>query len=449
MREIEFACLTKAIEVGDFAALRKAKFTVEYFTDDDAREVFAAIDRHYEKHASAPSMAVLQEIIPFETVEMEDPLSALVERVAEKKLYNDLSIALAEVRDEALSNPRDGLAKLQEASHQIHIQHTGQDDLDAAATADESVERYRRAKEKGGLLGLPYPWEYLNEETRGMRGGEYNVLYADRKSFKSWTALYMAFFLHRYSGVTPLYMTREMKPWMVQDRLVAMYAGVSWSQFRKGTLNSIEEARLEVARTDLKDGPPFPIIPSTRDGVAGVSEFTEKIREYDADFAVFDGLYLLAKGAEWGSMAEVNRAMKQGALRTGIPVTAVTQESSSHDGAGYKSFEQDCDVLMRLVRDDEHRLNKEIRVELPAMRDAVANPFLIHALPAGNFTQKAVLREGGDGASNIRDDNEEESSIVGDDEKPDHVTADGRVKEGEKATKGPIAKKALKKGKKS
>lgn len=94
-------------------------------------------------------------------------------------------------------------------------------------------------------------------------------------------------------GHRPIFATREMPQADVQDMLTCLVAKIDWGAFTRGDLNDDEEGRLAEAIEWLRESPPFPIVEVGGFGLSAVAEFESKIRHYNANLGIFDGVYLL------------------------------------------------------------------------------------------------------------------------------------------------------------
>lgn len=387
------------------AALAKAKVTAACFADDEAREAYAILRKHHARHGVLPSWAVIADLAAvFHRIPTADPLASLIERVKEKELYNGLMASLRDVTTTAPTDARAALAALRAAGEKLSAQHVATDGLDAARDAAAVRARYDRAKDAKGMLGLAWPWPYWNEVTLGLQPGDYVVFYAQPASYKSWLLCYLATHLHRSLGETPLFVTLEMPPAAIHARIGALYAGVAWSDYRRGRLTPHDERRLDAALAAMADGPPFPITRVSGRGAEAIAELRALIEEHRPAVVYFDGLYQLAEGAEWQSMATVNAGVKQLALDTGVAFVCTSQESNA-GRVNWKSFEQYADVLALLESGPDYKAARELKMLFKKVREAEARDMLIHCIPAGNFAQKAVLdAPGAAGGADLKDD---------------------------------------------
>ena len=99
----------------------------------------------------------------------------------------------------------------------------------------------------GYLRGVPTGFHGIDYVTGGLQPEQFVVLIGLPKAFKSATLLAMAKNVHA-SGKVPLFIGFEMSNAEQHDRLISLYAGVSLTEIRNGTL---QPARVPQASTKL------------------------------------------------------------------------------------------------------------------------------------------------------------------------------------------------------
>lgn len=66
--------------------------------------------------------------------------------------------------------------------------------------------------------------------------------------------------------------------------------------------------------------------------------------------------------------------------------------------------------MIRISRSPENKQNREVEIEVPFMRKAEVSPFVVHTLPAQNFTQKKVVEVSAGTA--LKDEGEPDNEIL-------------------------------------
>lgn len=408
---VESLLVNRIIQDQEIREVLRYKITSDFFFDPDNRELFNWLVREYTAHGSVPSRELAHDTYPdFAQWEVTDSLTSLCESVRNKKLHNDMGDVIEQIRSATLGNPEEGLKLLKEHAASMSAVHTMSHDLDVTKSRQVILNEYQMIKNAEGLLGIPYPWERLNDATLGMHAGEFILLYARPKSLKTWLGLYMMTYAHEQMHKIPVIMTKEMPADQMRRRIVALYCGLDYERYRNGELTLQEEKRFRQDLEAFEAAPPFIVCECAASGMEAVTEFRAKLEEYNADIGFFDGVYLLAE--DWKELSKVTRGFKEVSKTLKIPIVGTTQanrgaektkgESLSELAYG-DSFGQDADVIIRIIRDPQHVENKEVQLTLPGFREGPGCTFTINAIPAQDFTQKAVIDEG-DGAISGVDD---------------------------------------------
>ncbi len=286
-------------------------------------------------------------------------------------------------------------------------------DLSMANAYDMLWNQYSSVQNTGGMLGIPYPWQALNEETQGMQGSQFIVLFGRPKSMKTWVAGYMAKHAYFNARKRVLFYTKEMNVSLVASRMACLFAGVDYKAFKNGKLQPELRDRVFYILRQLRDdeltmhngGPrnPFFLLTTDRGSQGGVSWLRAKIRETDPDLVVVDGMYLMhddrgGKGTqEWQRMMHISRDLKSAAQEFDIPILGVTQanrgaDKSKGDDLTELAFSdalgQDADAVFRVskVEKIEENIRRTyIYLKAPGLREGRFDGIIIRGEPATSF----------------------------------------------------------------
>lgn len=311
----------------------------------------------------------------------------------------DVTSVLAEIRSKSVE-----LSSLSEVGS----------DLSMSSAYDMLWDQYSTVQNTGGMLGIPYPWAALNEETQGMQGSQFIVLYGRPKSMKTWVAGYMAKHAYFSARKRVLFYTKEMNVNLVASRMACLFAGVDYKTFRNGKLQPELRDRVFYILRQLKDDElsmnvgsttrnPYFLLTTDRGSQGGVSWLRAKIRETDPDLVVVDGMYLMhddrgGKGTqEWQRMMHISRDLKSTAQEFNIPLIGVTQanrgaDKSKGDDLTELAFSdalgQDADAVFRVskVEKIEENIRRTyIYLKAPGLREGRFDGIIIRGEPATSF----------------------------------------------------------------
>lgn len=420
---IELALLTRAAETGDFHSLQRAGINEGFFFTPEAREVFRFLNETYHAPQTAGQVPTLDFVrYRFPTLHLSSPPDAvpiLVEQLRQEKLRIELLQLGQMLNDRAGLDPRACIAELRQKSIEIAAMSEAGEDLSMSSVYEMIRSDYEMVQNTQGMLGIPYPWAVLNEETQGMQPGQFIVLFGRPKSMKTWIAIYMAVHAYIHSRRRVLFYTREMTPKMIAKRVACAIARVSYKAFTSGRLQPEMRQRVFTILQELRDdetsagihGRQQPCFVITTDrgrsgrGSGGVSWLQAKIREVQPHLVFVDGMYLMKddrsnqRSVDWKQIAHISQDLKLTCQEFEIPLIGTTQANRAADKskgedltelAYADALGQDADAVFRVSKKIRKLEDGSKRTELwmtaPGMREGQFDGMIINGQPATDFS---------------------------------------------------------------
>lgn len=416
---IELSLLTRVVETHDFHTLEKLKIDESYFLTPEAREVYRFLRDTYHHPSTAgrvPTVDFLRYKYPSLYLSSPpDAVSVLCSQIRTERIRMELLTLAQSINDRAGFDPASVLPLIQQKAVELSAMTEAGTDLSMANAYDLLWNQYSMVQNTGGMLGIPYPWAALNEETQGMQKGQFLVLFGRPKSMKTWVAGYMA--KHAYFGARKrvLFYTKEMNVELVSGRIAALFAGVDYKAFKNGKLQpelrdrvfyilrQLKEDELSMSGVSGSVRNPYFILTSNKGAEGGVSWLRAKIRETDPDLVIVDGMYLMhddrgGKGQqEWQRVMHISRDLKGTAQEFNIPIIGVTQanrgaEKSRGEDLTELAFSdalgQDADAVFRVSKVEKVEENIKrtyIYLTAPGLREGKFDGIVIRGEPAANF----------------------------------------------------------------
>ena len=133
------------------------------------------------------------------------------------------------------------------------------------------------------------PAELIDAHTRGVLPGELVALAAYTKIGKTFLMCQRRHSTARTGGYTPLIMTLEQSIEEIEDRIDALFSGVSYERLQAGALTIDESATLMAAREELKELGPLHVETPQR-GERTVKNIVTRCRQLGADYLLIDQL---------------------------------------------------------------------------------------------------------------------------------------------------------------
>lgn len=430
------------METGDFHSLEKLQITEDYFTSPEVREIYRYLRDTFhgaETSGHVPSVQMAQTRFPsFFPQGSYDSVPILCSELRRERLRMEFLSLSQRLAIEAEKDPQAALTTLKSETSKLSALSEVGSDMTMAGAYQVLLDRYEMVQNQQGLLGIPFPWAQLNEETQGMQGGQFIIIYGRPKSMKTWIANYIAVNAYLNHNCRVLFYTREMSPFMVAQRTAANIAGVAYKAFKNGTLQpELKQRTFEIlkelseseqsveAHTAGANKPMFSIVSdrTAGGGGGGVGWLRAKIKDLKPHLVVVDGMYLMkddrsnTRTIDWKNIAHISQDLKLTAQEFDIPVIGVTQANRGADKAkgddltelSYSdSIGQDADAVLRVTKterfdDTINAKRTELYITAPGIREGKFEGIVINGEPAVDFKFVRMLIDSDSAASNDHD----------------------------------------------
>jgi replicative DNA helicase len=430
LSNLDFALMAKVIHTGDFGSLEKLQITEEYLPTPACQEVFRYIRETYHAPSTAgmvPSAVIIASRFPgfhiLRNEDIPDSIPILAQELRKEYLKFRLQHLAGEINAKADLDPQAALAELKSGSANLSSIAEVNQDLTMAGAYNELLTRYELVQDSEGMLGIPYPWAPLNEETQGMQGGQFIVLYGRPKSMKSWIGIYMACHAYLYSRRRVLFYTREMPPIQIASRAASIITGVDYGKFKSGKLQPEMKAKVFTVLKELLDdetmtganGVHQPAFAITSDRGAqhggGIGWLMAKIKDFKPDLVVVDGMYLMKddrsnqRTIDWKAIAHISQDLKLLAQQFEVPLIGITQANRNAQHAKGEdltelafsdSLGQDADAVFRVSKVDtmdEQTKTKVTKLYLtaPGLREGKFDGIVLNGNPGYDFSYQHTI----------------------------------------------------------
>lgn len=418
---IEHQLIGQIIATQDFHTIEKLKIDETFFlSNSQTGEVFRFIKNHFHNevtYGSVPSWELIQSrFAGFPYVHSNDTLLTLCQEIRRYKVRAQLLTLVDDINTSVDVDPIAVMHSVREAMTTMASEHEVTSDLLLSNAIDQLFEEYQMIAEGKGIIGIPYPWEIMNDDTQGMKKGQFIVLYGAPKNLKTWVGLYIA--VNAYlKGQRVLITTMEMSELEMFKRIACIIAKVDYEKFKSSKLDPatfkqvwevLFAIRDESKLTDSKGSHRAAILVSNPRGSGGVATIQAKIKEFEPDLVMVDGMYLMkddrqkTQTMDWKAISHVSQDLKKTASQFNIPIIGITQANRGADKDPKKAnvtelafafaMAQDCDLCIRVTKQfDEAAHETELVLSIVAGRDSLLTGFVIHGCPASNFEFKRAI----------------------------------------------------------
>jgi len=370
------------------AAVWEAGLRPEAFEDPVCRRVYAFVIDYWVANQAAPTDYVLAQEVPgfSRPAEVEEATAWLAERLQRRYVINQLQEMLRQAATTAMDDPVGTLRTLYQRSYdaaEAVAPRLGRSDM---RDPEGRRRRYFERQQRPGGIGLPLGIEELDAHTGGVMPGELVALGGFAKTGKTFFLVNAAVNL-RKAGYLPILFTLEMSVAEVEDRIDAMYSGVSYARLVHGQLTLDEAKALRAAQDDLAERGGI-LVESPDTGDRTVASMINRARRAGADFVLIDQLSHMEAGYRTRDLKEHHGAvMKQLSTEISRPgkelpcmiavqlrrpesgaSTTAAQTIELHHFANAAEIEREVDLALGLTRTAEERRNNMMQLHILGAR---------------------------------------------------------------------------------
>ena len=335
------------------------------------------------------------------TDDAEEITSYLAESMQRRHITNRLQDMLREAAKNSVADPAGSLKALHAAAYAVSETVAPRNlRVNMADTIDARRERYGRREEKPDGLGVTFGIDMLDAHTGGILPGELAVVGAFAKTGKTMMLLHAAAKAVR-KGVRPIVYTLEMSIPECEDRLDAMFSGVSYNRLSRGQLSIEEGRRLVDAQEELRSlGGIF--VERPEEGDRTVTSLCSRARQVGADYLIIDQLSFMDPGQRVQTLKEhhaiIMKQLKTEISRAGMELPCLlavqANRDSNKDGLSLQSFsnateiEATVDIALGLHRTQDMRTNHCMMLSILGSRRSDIAEYLL----SWQLTERTEIR---------------------------------------------------------
>lgn len=321
---------------------------------------------HYEIHSEVPSIDYFREICPgFKFSKPKDSFSALLAEAKTQYLGQSLQEGLVHLSNANSSDPwvaRDMLVSL---SEKILTGHQLDNTLIKVGSQWEDTEtEIKQLQDGGGVIGMPWPWNYLNEKSLGLRDEELFYIYGREATGKTFFNLWLALYYWQ-KGYKVLFFTRESGHSQLKWRIFALVMRMSMHDVMKGNFTNEQLDRLKKFHSEVESSGRWFCSENT-DGITGFKSVAEQI---NPDIIIHDYFKAMADDAmadkannQHVYVARCVDQIKDYAMKRKIPIVITGHANrkgvnsdgrNSDEHAWSDHIVRRCDFVVRIITDNE------------------------------------------------------------------------------------------------
>ena len=340
---------------------------------------------------TAPTPFALTTEFPGYTVtdDAEEETGWLALKIQQRAVVNRLQNMMRGATDTMFSDPVGTLKELHAAAYATAEAVAPRNLRSDMTNVEARRQRYGHREDHPQGLGVPYGIDLLDIHTGGILPGELAVVGAVAKTGKTMALMHAAAQAVR-RGHRPLVYTLEMSIKECEDRIDAMFSGVSYNRLSRGQL-TIEEGRtLYDAQEELRSLGGIHV-ERPEEGDRTVISLCARARQLGADYLIIDQLSYMEPGQRVQNLKEhhsiIMKQLKTEVSRGGaeLPCLLAVQANrdSLKDGLTLQSFanateiEATVDLALGLSRTQDMRTNHVMRMDVLGSRRSDTTSYLL------------------------------------------------------------------------
>ena len=361
----DLALISAVLESGDISEAIQLGVKPK-FLGGEAQVYWDSLSDHYEQFQEVPSLEYFTSMYPAYAHSISgDSLESLTYDLKTRYLHSEVDNILEQIAELNSADPWEAKTRLSSLSDALAVEvQKVNTDLLAGSDKAEVLRRIEFLKHNQGLLGYPWPWDYLNRNSKGVCPGNFIYFYGREKSKKTFLLCKLADHFEKL-GLKVLFFTREMTLDEIAWRLYPMRVGLPYKELTAGEISSDGIIKLESAMDDLFARKNL-IVTEMDGGMAGVRAKIEEVKPavviHDYMMAIAeDELEMSGKSREHEVIGKVAGGLKRLAMKLKIPIIACghanregvkAKGSSSIEYAGSDKIVRRIDYGFRVISDD-------------------------------------------------------------------------------------------------
>jgi replicative DNA helicase len=359
---------------------------------------------------AAPTPWVLTQEFPGYTVADADDANEttgyLAHSLRRTRVTNGLQDVLRKAASTSVTDPMGTLSTLLADAYGLSEEVASRiTRVNMADTIAARRERYSRREDCPQGLGVTSGIDLLDFHTGGLLPGELGIIGAFAGTGKTMLVLHAAAKAVR-QGYKPLVYTLEISIDDAQERLDAMFSGVSYSQLSRGHLSLEKMKELFDAQQELADLGGI-AVERPQEGDRTVAALCARARQIGSDYLVIDQLSKMEPGQKVNSLKEhhavIVRQLTTDISRSGaeLPCWLAVQANreSLKEGLTLASFanateiEAEADLALGLYQSKDMRTNSRMRMDILKFRRGPLKEFMLE----WELNQKTCIKVAEDG----------------------------------------------------
>lgn len=350
--------------------------------DKNSGDCLRFIEEYYQKYGEPPTRTVFIHTFHEDLPQSSGSLEFWIDEVLKTKMTEHAHNAVQNFGIKWKEDIVGALAKLEADIKFVKNQKRGIEFLKARDLVDELRKKYFDSKAK--IIGIPTPWETMNNWTQGWNPGDLCFLGARTGKGKTFFTI-LALLSAMKSGKVKkcLYASGEMPPLSILQRYAVIDHQVSYEKVRQGELGPFQEEKyLKYLDTTLRELETLTFFDRSKTDFT-LTNMGEAIESSEADFVIVDAAYMMKLEKtlpSHESMGKIAQGLKDCALKYRVPIIATSQlnraslQKQTNDDSDFALSDQiawNSDFMFVMSQSDEQYKMREMQINPVKIREGV------------------------------------------------------------------------------
>ena len=319
-----------------------AAVTREMFLEVE-QSLFDFVEAHIKEHGAVPHRQTILTELGIELPQTVEPPSYYVKYVDEAYRHKAMKVSVMGVKDclnskdvkGAEEKIKDCAAMLSQHNHRAQVVDFGSK---AADTIEKHIAQSELNQALGNQLGIMSGWKYLDDMSGGLVPGDLLTVIGRPQKGKTFLGLKMARHAWWRQHRDVMFVSMEMLPLLLMQRLTAMHVKVSAKKVKQGTgIVTKTKQKIITELTSLQEyEPKFWIIDGNL--TASITDIQMLAYQLQPALIVIDGAYLLTPTDKFAKnkITDTCEGMKKD-LATNLQVPVIGSYQFNRELEGLKS----------------------------------------------------------------------------------------------------------------
>lgn len=313
--------------------------TEELFQGEEV-DLYEDVSTHVAKYGKLPNPTTINVTLPEDLENPEYYLEHVRQRHQHRSVVRAIQEAATYIQDKdsdkALDVLRSMVLDTTRTKHHTHIVELGED---ARQFLDDEYQLLTKLNHSPGIMtGYPTVDAMMN----GLRGGDVMAMVGRPQQGKTFNMLAMAHHVWHTQGKRVLFVSMEMKPLILIQRIIAMHEHMSITLLRKAEYPKSRHKKLMESLSKLgSNHEKFWIIDGNL--AASVEDILMLCHQLQPDALFIDGAYMLRTTTDkrlsrWDRIGTTMEIIKQD-ISTGLGIPSILSYQFNKEGAKKKDLE--------------------------------------------------------------------------------------------------------------